>query len=134
MNTRPTIIVVDDDHSVRESLPDLIRECGYESRTYASAEEYLGSDDLMKTSCLILDMAMPGMTGWELQLELQRLHLPTPIVFITATQNEAIRQAVMDEGAVTCLMKPFGNKDLLLAIELALDRPRSRLSAQPRHT
>ncbi|RRA49275.1 response regulator transcription factor [Acidipila sp. EB88] len=120
MDQIATIIVVDDDQSVRESLPELIQECGYQSRSYASAEEYLSSADVLGTSCLILDMAMPRMSGWELQRMLRRVNFTPPIIFITATQNDAIRQAVIEEGAVACLMKPFHDRELLEAIGLAL--------------
>jgi len=122
MDQTATIIVVDDDQSVRESLPELIRECGYASRTYSSAEEYLASGDVEHTNCLILDVAMPGMTGRELQIELRKQQADVPIVFITAIQNEAIRALVIEEGAVACLLKPFGDEELFAAISSALQQ------------
>ncbi|WP_263377379.1 response regulator transcription factor [Granulicella paludicola] len=122
MDQVATVIVVDDDQSVRESLPELIREYGYHSRAYTSAEEYLSSSDAQSASCLILDMAMPEMGGRELQIELRRLQAKLPIIFITATQSAAARQLVIDDGAAACLMKPFRDRDLLNAIEHALER------------
>jgi FixJ family two-component response regulator len=122
MDQTATIIVVDDDQSVRESLPELIRECGYASRTYSSAEEYLASGDVEHTNCLILDVAMPGMTGRELQIELGKRQADVPIIFITAIKNEAIRALVIEEGAVACLLKPFGDEELFAAISSALQQ------------
>lgn len=122
MDQTVTIIVIDDDQSVRESLPELIRECGYASRTYSSAEEYLASGDVEHTSCLILDVAMPGMTGRELQIELRKQQADVPIVFITAIHNDAVRALVIEEGAVACLLKPFGDEELLAAISSALQQ------------
>jgi len=122
MDQTVTIIVIDDDQSVRESLPELIRECGYASRTYSSAEEYLASGDVEHTSCLILDVAMPGMTGRELQIELRKQQADVPIVFITAIHSDAVRALVIEEGAVACLLKPFGDEELLAAISSALQQ------------
>ena len=88
MDPRPLISVVDDDESVRESLPDLLREFGFEAQTFSSAEEFLASEAVAETNCLLLDVAMPRMTGPDLQRELQRKQA-IPIVFITA-QHDAI--------------------------------------------
>ncbi len=109
MITRSLVSVVDDDESVRESLPDLLREFGYAARTFLSAEEFLGSDCVDRTRCLILDIAMPGMTGPDLQRELKPRGQQIPIVFITAHRDEAIRPRVIEEGAVECLLKPFSD-------------------------
>jgi FixJ family two-component response regulator len=114
------VSVVDDDESVRESLPDLLREFGHEARTFCSAEEFLLSDCVNNTKCLILDVAMPGMSGPQLQQELKLRRQEIPIVFITAQRDETIRPRVLEEGAVECLFKPFSDTDLLIALNTAL--------------
>jgi FixJ family two-component response regulator len=117
---RSLVSVVDDDESVRESLPDLLREFGFATRAYSSAEAFLASDSVGQTRCLILDIAMPGMTGLDLQRELKLRREPIPIVFITAYGDEAIRPRVLKEGAVECLFKPFSDTALLEAVKAAL--------------
>jgi FixJ family two-component response regulator len=112
--------VVDDDESVRESLPDLLREFGYAARTFSSAEEFLASDCVDQTRCLMLDIGMPGMTGPDLQRELKLRGQQIPIVFITAHRDEAIRTRVLEEGAVECLFKPFSDTAVLEALNAAL--------------
>src|SRR4030095_5258934 len=107
MATRPLITVVDDDESVRESLPDLLREFGFEAQTFSSAEEFLASESGSDTSCLVLDVAMPGMTGPELQRELTLREREIPIVFITAQRDATVRLRLIAHGAVECLFKPF---------------------------
>lgn len=114
------ISVVDDDESVRESLPDLIREFGFTARAFSSAEQFLASDCVGQTKCLILDIAMPGMNGPDLQRELARRRQEIPIVFITAHSSEVIRPRLLKEGAVECLIKPFSDTALLEAINAAL--------------
>jgi FixJ family two-component response regulator len=120
MPTRSLVSVVDDDESVRESLPDLLREFGFTAEAFSSAEEFLASDVLCQTSCLILDIAMPGMTGYDLQRELTRRRRDIPIVFITAHGDEDLRPRVLQEGAVECLLKPFSETALLDAVNAAL--------------
>ena len=120
MVKRPLITVVDDDESVRESLPDLLKEFGFEAQTFSSAEEFLASKSIAETRCLLLDVAMPGMTGPDLQKELTRRDQSIPIVFITAQRDEAIRPRLIAEGAVDCLFKPFEPTDLLQALNTAL--------------
>src|SRR6185436_16629875 len=105
--TRSLVSVVDDDESVRESLPDLLREFGFVARGFASAEEFLTSDCVDQTKCLILDIAMPVMTGPQLQQELKRRGQKIPIIFITAQRDETIRSFVLEQGATECLFKPF---------------------------
>ena len=122
----PLITVVDDDESVRESLPDLIREFGFSVNAFASAEEFLKSDSLNSTRCLILDIAMPGMSGPDLQQELKRRQQKIPIVFITAHVDETDRPWLIEQGAVDCLYKPFSEADLLRAINMALDKNGSK--------
>ena len=120
MAIHPLITVVDDDESVRESLPDLLKEFGFEAQTFSSAEEFLASKSIAETRCLLLDVAMPGMTGPDLQKELTRRDQSIPIVFITAQRDEAIRPRLIAEGAVDCLFKPFEPTDLLQALNTAL--------------
>ena len=119
---RPLVSVVDDDESVRESLPDLLRELGFAAQAFPSAEEFLVSDDVDRTKCLILDVAMPGMTGPDLQLELQRRGQKLPIIFITANEDDTIRPRLIAQGAVECLFKPFSDTDLLRALHAALPK------------
>jgi FixJ family two-component response regulator len=114
------VSVVDDDVSVRESLPDLLREFGFAVRAFSSAEEFLASDCVGQTKCLILDIAMPGMTGPGLQQELKLRRQEIPIVFITAQRDEAVRSRILEQGAVECLFKPFSDTALLRALNVAL--------------
>jgi len=119
MVKRPLVSVVDDDESVRESLPDLLRELGYSVRAFSSAEEFLASDCVAETRCLILDIAMPGMTGPDLQQELTLRGQEIPIVFITAQTDETVRTRVLEQGAVECLLKPFSDTALFEALNAA---------------
>ncbi len=116
---RQLVSVVDDDESVRESLPDLLRELGYSVRAFSSAEEFLVSDCLGETRCLILDISMPGMTGPDLQQELTVRGQDIPIVFITAQADETVRQRALEQGAVECLFKPFSDTALSEALNAA---------------
>jgi FixJ family two-component response regulator len=118
--TRSLVSIVDDDESVRESLPDLLREFGFLAQAFASAEEFLGSEFVSQTKCLLLDVAMPGMSGPALQQELLRRQRPIPIVFITAHGDKSIRPRVLAAGAVDCLFKPFSEMALLEAVTGAL--------------
>jgi FixJ family two-component response regulator len=120
MVTGSLVSVIDDDESVRESLPDLLREFGFVAQAFCSAEAFLTSDYLGQTSCLILDVGMPGMSGPDLQRELARQGQRIPIVFITARKDEAVRVRVLAEGAVDCLFKPFSDTALLDALNAAL--------------
>ncbi len=118
--TRSLVSVVDDDESVRESLPDLLREFGFAARAFSSPEEFLASDCVGQTRCLILDIAMPGMTGPGLQQELKRRRQEIPIIFVTAQRDEAARSRLLEQGAVECLFKPFSDTALLQALNVAL--------------
>jgi FixJ family two-component response regulator len=120
MVTPPLISVVDDDESVRESLPDLLKEFGFAVQAFSSAEEFLASDYLGQTRCLVLDVAMPGMSGPDLQQELTRRRQEIPIVFITAQRDETVRPRLLQRGAVECLFKPFSEMALLDALNAAL--------------
>jgi len=120
---RRRVGVVDDDESVRESLPDLLRELGYEARAFASAKEFLGSKCLPEIDCLILDIAMPGMSGPELQRELVQGGHTVPVIFITAQADSGLRAALRRQGAVEVLFKPYSEEELRSALEAALPRP-----------
>jgi len=120
MSQRSLVSVVDDDESVRESLPDLLRELGFSARSFSSAQEFLSSDYVDQTRCLVLDVFMPGMTGPDLQRELRVRQQQIPIVFMTAKKNDTVRAQVLEKGAVECLFKPFSDTALLDAINAAL--------------
>jgi FixJ family two-component response regulator len=117
---RLVVSIVDDDESVRESLPDLLREFGFAARAFSSAAEFLSSSCVDETTCLVLDIAMPGMSGPELYQELKRRERDIPIIFITGRRDETIRARVLKQGAVGFLLKPFSDTDLLAAIKTAL--------------
>jgi FixJ family two-component response regulator len=120
MDKRALVSVVDDDESVRESLPDLIREFGFDTQTFKSGEEFLASSYLERTKCLILDIAMPGMSGFDVQRELKTRKHPVPVVFITAQRDENAWSNLLKREAVACLLKPFSDTALLHAIRTAL--------------
>jgi FixJ family two-component response regulator len=120
MVARSLVSVVDDDVSIRESLPDLLRELGFDVRAFSSAEEFLASDCVGQTKCLLLDIAMPGMNGPDLQRELAIRRQKIQIVFITADRDEIMRQRMLERGAVECLFKPFSETALNDAINAAL--------------
>jgi CheY-like chemotaxis protein len=115
------VSIVDDDESVRESLPDLLGVFGLASQTFSSAEEFLVMDGISRSKCLILDVAMPGMRGPDLQKELNRREIKIPIIFITGHRDEALRSRLIEQGAVACLVKPFSDAAMLEALNSALE-------------
>jgi FixJ family two-component response regulator len=115
----PLVSVVDDSESVREALPDLLRELGFSVRTFSSAEEFLASDCVGETRCLILDIVMPGMSGPDLQRELMIRGQEIPIIFATAQSDETVRARLIEQGAVDCLFKPFSDSALCEALKAA---------------
>ena len=119
-NGRPLLSVVDDDESERESLPDLLREFGFAAQAFSSAEEFLSSGSVDETGCLILDIAMPGMSGPELYQELRRRGQGVPTIFITGQRDDTVRDRVLKQGPAGFLLKPFSDADLLAAINTAL--------------
>ena len=120
MVIRSLVSVVDDDESVRESLPDMLKEFGFAPQAFSSAEEFLASDYVDQTRCLILDVAMPGMSRPDLERELRLRRPEIPIVFITACADETVRPRLLEQGAVECLFKPFSDTALLGAVNAAL--------------
>jgi FixJ family two-component response regulator len=120
VNMRSLVSVVDDDESVRESLPDLLNELGFAASAFSSAEEFLASDMFSETRCLILDISMPGMSGPDLQREMKSRRPNVPVIFITAQRDEAVRMRLLKSGAVECLFKPFSDVALRDALNVAL--------------
>ncbi|MBV8804775.1 MAG: response regulator [Sinobacteraceae bacterium] len=120
MVARPLIAVVDDDESVRESLPDLLREFGYAVRAFASAEEFLACDCIPDTRCLILDVTMPGMSGPQLHRELVLQGHTMAVIFITASADKSLPPGLLQQGCIACLIKPFSEQDLQVALNAAL--------------
>jgi FixJ family two-component response regulator len=117
---RSLVSVVDDDESVRDSLPDLLRQLGFAAQAFSSANAFLESEFVNETSCLILDIAMPGMSGLELQRELASRRQDIPTIFITASGDKTLRPRLLADGAVECLFKPFSDVALLDALNIAL--------------
>ena len=117
---RSLVSVVDDDAFVREALPDLLKELGYSSQAFPSAKAFLSSSVVADTRCLILDVAMPDMTGPELHRELIRRRQDIPVIFVTAIGDEALRPRLLAEGAVDCLFKPVSEQALIDALHTAL--------------
>lgn len=114
------VAVIDDDESVRESLPDLLRALGFAVRAFASAHEFLAADCLAATRCLLLDVTMPGMSGPELHEQLILRKHTIAIIYITARADEALRQQLLQQGAVECLFKPFSEQQLRVALTAAM--------------
>jgi FixJ family two-component response regulator len=118
--TSLTVSIVDDDESVRESLPDLLKELGYAAKAFDSAEAFSTSSEIGKTHCLILDVALPGMSGPDLHRSLLQKGYDTPVIFITALSDASLRLRLVAQGAVECLFKPFGEQELRAALDAAL--------------
>jgi FixJ family two-component response regulator len=116
-----TISIVDDDHSVRESVARLIRSVGFGVMVYGSAEEFLSAAESRKADCLILDIRMPGMSGLELQRKLAASDRDLPVIFITAHGSDPeVRARALEAGAVDYLLKPLQEEEVLRAIDVAL--------------
>lgn len=114
------ISIIDDDPSVREATQCLVRSLGYSAQAFSSAEEYLESDRLQDSSCVITDLHMPGMSGAELQDHLLAEGHQIPIIFVTAYYEEGVRARVMDAGAFGFLRKPFADENLIECLDKAL--------------
>jgi FixJ family two-component response regulator len=116
----PLISIIDDDESVRFATGSLVRSAGFSARTFASAEEFLESDCVTESSCIITDIQMPGLTGAELQCRLLAEGRRTPLIFITAFPNNSLRTRVLEAGAACFLTKPFNGESLIQCIEAIL--------------
>ena len=116
MAAHTLVSIVDDDESIRESLPDLVRQFGFSAQAFSSAEAFLSSESVNDTRCLILDVAMPGMSGPDLQQELKSRQKNIPITFITASGDRSVRSRLVADGAVECLFKPFSDTALHKAL------------------
>jgi FixJ family two-component response regulator len=127
MTKRPLVCIVDDNESVRESLPDLVEHGGYDAQTFASAEDFLASQVVNETmcTCLVLDVGLPGLSGPDLHKELLRRGRKIPVVFITAQGDRSLPARLVAAGAVACLLKPFSDTALLEALEKACRSGRS---------
>ena len=121
VSARLLVAVVDDSESVRESLPDLLQQVGYAVQAFSSAEEFLDAGAVDGTSCLILDIGLPSMSGPDLQQELIRRGKTVPIVFVTAQDDKSLQPRLLAAGAVACLFKPFSDTALIEAVETALE-------------
>ena len=116
----PSLVIVDDDESVRESLPHLLRQLGFAATAFASADEFVSCKAMSQAQCLLLDVCMPGMSGPELQQELVSRGVRVPIVFITARADASVRERLVQRGAAACLFKPFTEAQLRAALDAAL--------------
>jgi len=124
MRNEALVVIVDDDVSVRESLPDLVRQLGYAAQAFESAEEFLASGTISSAACLILDIGMPGMSGPDLQSELVRRGYSTPTIFITGRSAHSIPPGLIQKRDVAYLFKPFTEEDLRTALDVALQEDR----------
>jgi FixJ family two-component response regulator len=119
MNRGGVVCIVDDDESVRESVTGLLRSVGFDTRPFASAEEFLCGHPASVINCVVLDVTMPGMSGAELQEHLLAAGQHLPIVFITARTEQALHTRLLARGAIACLVKPFQEEELLAAVKAA---------------
>ena len=117
---KPLISIIDDDESVRDAIKGLMRSLGYRVEAVASAQEFLSSRGIRRTSCLITDMQMPVMTGLELHQRLSTSGKPIPTILITAYPDDAVRERALSAGVIGYLSKPFEEEDLLACIRSAL--------------
>ncbi len=122
MAQQKLVAIVDDDESVREALPYLLRSFGFRAQPFASAEAFLASESLTQAACLVLDVAMPGMTGPELQNELARRGNDIAIVVITAQSDEGLRERMLARGASAYLLKPFSEASIVGAVTAAIGK------------
>ncbi|MBM7043838.1 MULTISPECIES: response regulator transcription factor [Rhizobium] len=116
----PTIAIVDDDHAIREAMDDLVKSCGYECRLFASAEEFLAFEPRSAIDCMLVDVKMPGLSGIELQAELNRHSARPPMIFVTSHKDERTRKRAMNGGAFAFLGKPVDIERLIGCLESAL--------------
>ena len=132
MTASSLISVVDDDESIRDSTRTLLRSAGYKVATFESGELFLASDTLPETRCLVLDIRMPGMSGLELQRQVNLSDSSVPVIFVTAHDDKANRKLATDAGASDFFHKPFSANAFLTAVNTALKNSAGRPSAKPR--
>ena len=123
MSHTQMVSIVDDDPHAREGIKELIESLGYNALAFVSAQDFLQSGAVAKTSCLITDLQMPGLNGLELQERLQAQGYQTPVILITAYPNESHRRRALSAGAVGFLSKPFEERSLLECLTIAMERP-----------
>jgi FixJ family two-component response regulator len=128
--TTPTVIVIDDDPEIREALSSLIRSVGFQAKLLASVDEFLKSGRPEGPSCLVLDVRLPGQSGFDLQRELAATHIRLPTIFITGHGDIPMSVRAMKGGAIEFLTKPFREQDLLDAIQVGLGRDRTWLEEE----
>jgi len=127
---QPTVFVIDDDASLRESLSSLFRSVGLQVRAFASAADFLQAELPNGPSCLVLDVRLPGVSGLDFQTELVKANIQIPVVFMTGHGDIPMTVRAMKAGAMEFLTKPFRDQDMLDAVQLGLDRDRSRRAAE----
>ncbi len=125
-----TVFVIDDDLSVRRSIQGLLKSVGLRSEAFDSAQSFLARSSSDSPSCLVLDVRLPGLSGLDFQRQLAEEGVQTPIIFITAHADVPMSVKAMKSGAVEFLPKPFHDQDLLDAVQLALERDRTRRQQQ----
>jgi FixJ family two-component response regulator len=123
---KPTVLIVDDDPDIRESLQCLLRTVSLDSRAFTSPSHFLKSELLSRPTCLVLDVRLPGRSGLDFQRELTAANVNVPIIFITGHADVPMAVQAMKAGAIEFLIKPFRDQDLLDAIQLGLARDRAR--------
>ena len=126
-DSKPTVLVVDDDPDLRASVGRLLRSLGLDAQLFASIPDFLKSDPPDGPACLVLDVRLPGQSGLDFQRELAAANRETPIIFITGHADIPMSVQAMKGGAIEFLTKPFRDQDLLDAIQLGLSRDRARL-------
>jgi FixJ family two-component response regulator len=126
LTTAPTIAIIDDDESIRTGLDFLVTSLGYRVYTFASAADFLQSEQLHSASCVITDVRMPVMSGIELQTHLRSTGYKVPFIFITAVPEESIRRQAFNDGAICFLNKPLHDQALIACLDMVIQRPSSR--------
>lgn len=118
---KPVVAAVDDDRRVRESIHSVLESAGYEAVVFGSAEEFLESGVLSRATCVIADVRLPGIHGIELQLRIRQERAQLPVIFVTAHDDDEIRQQALRDGAVDFMVKPFDAATLLENVERAVN-------------